>query len=224
LQFPLKWESKSATTGRIVDIIPCLYQESMRIGLTGSFGSGKTTISEFFREYGARIIDADEIAREITKKRSEACRKIIRAFGEEFYNPDQSLNRKKLAAFVFSNPKALKKLEQIVHPLVRKRELELLEQYKQDPLVVLSVPLLFEKKLDAFVDKVVVVALSKEERYKRIGRNYGLSRKEIDERLNNQMPQEEKILRADYVIDNNGSLKESQIQVKRLIEKFIAIQ
>jgi dephospho-CoA kinase len=195
----------------------------MRIGLTGSFGSGKTTISNFFREFGAYIIDADVIAREVTKIGSDGYSAIIREFGKEFLNADESLNRKKLADYVFNDPKALASLEGIIHPLVRKRELELLEMHKNDPLVVLSAPLLLEKGLEVHVDKVVVVTISDQERYKRLRQNYGLTREKIDQRLKNQMPQDEKLKRGDYIIDNSGNPAESRKQVKTLIVKFSKI-
>lgn len=196
----------------------------MRIGLTGSFGSGKTTISNFFGEFGAYIIDADVIAREVTKIGTEGHRAIVREFGKEYLNADESLNRKKLADYVFKDSKALAKLEGIIHPLVHKRELELLEMHKNDPLVVLSVPLLLEKGLEVHVDKVVVVTISDQERYKRLAQNYGLTSEEIDQRLKNQMPQDEKIKRSDYIIDNSGNPVESRKQVKALIKKFLQIK
>jgi dephospho-CoA kinase len=196
----------------------------MRIGLTGSFGSGKTTISNFLGEFGAYVIDADVIAREVTKTGSEGFRAIIREFGDEFLNTDQSLDRKGLADHVFKDPDALRKLEAIVHPLVRKRELELLEDHKNDPLVVISAPLLLEKGLKAHVDKVVVVTITEEERYKRLIRNYRLKKEEIDQRLKNQMTQDEKIKHGDYIIDNSGSPAESREQVKALIDKLSQIK
>lgn len=196
----------------------------MRIGLTGSFGSGKTTISNFFREFGAYIIDADVIAHDVTKIGSEGYDVITREFGKEFLNADGTLNRKKLADYVFNNSKALAKLEGFVHPLVRKKELELLEIHKNDPLVVLSVPLLLEKGLEVYVDKVVVVSIKDQERYKRLTRNYGITREEIDQRLKNQMPQDEKIKRSDYIIDNSGNLEESKKQVKTLMKKITHIK
>ena len=192
----------------------------MRFGLTGSLGSGKTTVSRMLTEHGFRIIDADTIAHEVTEQDSEGYREIIEAFGEEYIGRDGSLDRRKLAHHVFSEPKELEKLESIVHPLVRKREMELLEKWKQEPLVILSVPLLFEKGLERYVDKVIVVKISEKERYDRIMKNYGLSRREIKERLQNQMPQEEKVLRADYIIDNSGSLEETRKQVEDLIRKI----
>ena len=191
----------------------------MRLGLTGSFGSGKSTVARFIRQEGIPVIDADEIAHRVTRKGSEGLRKIIKEFGEEYLTAQGELDRKRLASVVFSSPQALKKLEAIVHPLVRQEELALLEKYKNEPLVVLCVPLLFEKGMDTYVDKVAVVIVDEEERYRRLNQRYGYTVEQIKERLNAQMPQEEKIRRADFVIDNSGSLAETQKQVKELIKK-----
>jgi len=189
----------------------------MRLGLTGSFGSGKTTVSDMFREHGIPVIDADVLAREVTETGEEGWRAVVETFGEKYLGEDGSLDRRKLGRRVFSNREDLQTLESIVHPLVRKRELALLEKWKEEPLVILSVPLLFEKGLHKEADQVVVVTITEEERFRRLMNRYGLTEKEIWERLNNQMPQEEKISRADYIIDNSGSLENTRKQVEGLI-------
>jgi dephospho-CoA kinase len=193
----------------------------MRLGLTGSLGSGKTTISNLLKDRGAIVIDADALAHEATKPGAEGFHTILEEFGTEYLQSDGTLDRKKLGSYVFSHPEALARLEKIVHPLVRKMELELLEEYRNEPLVVLSVPLLLENGLEIYVDKVLVVTISESERYARLTKNYGLSREEIENRLKNQMPQEEKIKMSDYIIDNSGSLEQSRKQVDLLLEKLV---
>lgn len=175
------------------------------------------------KQHGVRIIDADKIAHEVTEQGTEGYQAIIETFGEEYVGKDGSLDRRKLAQHVFSQPRELKKLEAIVHPLVRQKEMHLLEKWKREPLVVLSVPLLFEKKMEKCVDKVIVVTISEEERIDRIMKNYGLRRTEIKERLQNQMPQEEKVRRADYIIDNSGSPEETRKQVEDLLNTLTYI-
>ncbi len=192
----------------------------MRLGLTGSFGSGKSTVADFIKERGVPVIDADEIAHEVTRKGSEGFRRIIEEFGRSHLTSEGKLNRKKLAAYVFSNPEALKRLEAIVHPLVRQRELALLKKYKNEPLVVLCVPLLFEKGLDAYVDKVAVVVVKEEVRYRRLTERYGFTPEQIKERLDDQMPQGEKVRRADFIIDNSGIFDETRRQVENLLREF----
>lgn len=193
----------------------------MRLGLTGSFGSGKTTVSEMFRKKGFFVIDADEIAREVTTRGRKGFEAIVREFGEEYLTDEGKLDRKKLAHLVFNDSQSLKKLESIVHPLVRDKELELLRQHDREDLVVVSVPLMYEAGMDSDVDKVAVVAISPERRYERLQKQYGISREEIDRRLRNQMPQEEKIRKADYVIDNNGTEENTKKQVEHLIKKLL---
>ena len=170
-----------------------------------------------FREHGIPVIDADVLAREVTETGEEGWRAVVETFGEKYLGEDGSLDRRKLGRRVFSNREDLQTLESIVHPLVRKRELALLEKWKEEPLVILSVPLLFEKGLHKEADQVVVVTITEEERFRRLMNRYGLTEKEIWERLNNQMPQEEKISRADYIIDNSGSLENTRKQVEGLI-------
>jgi dephospho-CoA kinase len=192
----------------------------MILGLTGSYGSGKTTVSDYLMKQGIPIIDADIISRELTSADSEGFKEIIKEFGGEFKKSDSLLDRKKLAEYVFSNPVALKKLEKIVHPLVRKREFELLDKYRNAPVVVLSVPLLFEKKLEIAVDKVLVIKIDETKRYERLIKNYKITREEISQRLKNQMSQKEKIQRADYIIDNSSSLEKTFSQVDKLLQNI----
>lgn len=191
----------------------------MILGLTGSYGSGKSTVSRFFRERGICVIDADEIAIEVTKPGTPGHDAILREFGEEFRAADGSLDRRKLAHHVFNNPAGLKRLEEIVHPIVRKRESDLLRECVNEPLAILSAPLLFEKGLDRHVDKTLLIIISEEQRFERLMKR-GLSREEIQERLKNQMPQEEKAQRADYIIDNSGDIEQTRQQMENLLKNL----
>lgn len=192
------------------------------LGLTGSFGSGKSVVARMFAALGAIIIDADEIAKEVVKPGTPAFQEIVQAFGREVVDEQGALDRKRLAAMVFQDAAKREMLNRIVHPRVRKRELELLSQYKDNPLVVLSVPLLFENNMEHLVDKVVVVVVNEAERMRRLTEQQdGLTPDEIQRRLQAQMPQEEKRKRANFVIDNGGSLEEAQAQVKQLAAMFL---
>ena len=198
-------------------------RDSMTVlGLTGSFGSGKSVVARMFAALGAIIIDADEIAKEVVKPGTPAFQEIVQAFGREVVDEQGALDRKRLAAMVFQDAAKREMLNRIVHPRVRKRELELLSQYKDNPLVVLSVPLLFENNMEHLVDKVVVVVVNEAERMRRLTEQQeGLTPDEIQRRLQAQMPQEEKRKRANFVIDNSGSLEEAQAQVKQLAAMFL---
>jgi len=192
------------------------------LGLTGSFGSGKSVVARMFAALGAVIIDADEIAKEVVKPGTPAFQEIVQAFGREVVDEQGALDRKRLAAMVFQDAAKREMLNRIVHPRVRKRELELLSQYKDNPLVVLSVPLLFENNMEHLVDKVVVVVVNEAERMRRLTEQQdGLTPDEIQRRLQAQMPQEEKRKRANSVIDNSGNLEETQAQVKQLAAMFL---
>lgn len=188
----------------------------MFIGLTGSYGSGKSTVADFFKELGAEIIDADLIAREVSEPGGAAYSEIVDLFGKEALNPDGSLNRKKIADIVFSDNVMLKKLNDIIHPKVRLRELELRKQLKDKELVICVVPLLFENQFEKLVDRVIVVVVDDLTRIKRLTEKRKISPQEIENRLKNQLPQEQKTKRADFIIDNSGSLKKTREQVKNL--------
>jgi len=193
----------------------------MFIGLTGSFGSGKSTVAQIFKELGVEIIDADEIAKEVVLPGKSAYCEIIEIFGKEVINPDRSLNRKKIAEMVFSNEDLLNKLNSIVHPKVRERELELRDELKDKPLVVFVVPLLFEKGFEKYVDRVVAVVVDNKIRIDRLTKNQKFSPQEIQERLNTQLSQEEKIRRSDFVIDNSGSIENTRLQVVHFVNQLL---
>ncbi len=193
---------------------------SFILGLTGSLGSGKSYVSSLLSRYQARIICADQIAREVVQPGSEALQQISREFGNEYLLPDGSLNRLKLAELVFSQPDKRKSLEIIIHPKVREREEELIQQYRHDPFVVLDVPLLYETRADTLCDAVLVVSIDETVREQRLIKDRGMTSSQIQQRLKTQLPQDEKISKADYVIDNSGTREETQQQVEELIQQL----
>ncbi|MCX8036096.1 MAG: dephospho-CoA kinase [Candidatus Sumerlaeia bacterium] len=190
------------------------------IGLTGSFGSGKTTVAEMFRRRGARIIDADAIARQLVEPGSPALQEIVDLLGQPILQPDGRLNRAAVAERVFADESLRQRLNAILHPRIRAIEEEQLAQWRNEPLVVLSVPLLLENRMEHLVDCVVVVAVDEAVRAERLRRRDGLTDAQIAARLKAQMPQEEKIARADYVIYNSGSLEETERQVEELVRRI----
>lgn len=190
------------------------------IGLTGSFGSGKTTTAEMLRRAGARVIDADVIARQVVAPGSPALKEIVDLMGREVLRADGHLDRAAVAERVFGDEALRKRLNEIIHPRVREVELRQLEEWRDEPLVVLSVPLLLENGMERLVDAVVVVTVDEESREKRIGRRNGLTKRQIQARLAAQMSQEEKVARADHVIDNSGSLVSLAGQVRELLGRL----
>jgi len=190
------------------------------VGLTGCVGTGKSTVTNFFRELGAYTIDWDELAREVTHPHLRAWKEIVEYFGKDFLNEDLTINRQKLAEIVFSDKEKVAKLNQIVHPEVFREDERITSEIKRldpDALIIKDIPLLFELKLTrpVFVDKVVVVSASEQTQLRRLEEK-GMSREDARSRIKSQLPLEEKIKSADFVINNDGSLEETKKQVREI--------
>jgi len=198
-------------------------KEPYIVGLTGGIATGKSTVSNYLRHLGARVIDADEVAHQVTLPGAEGFSKLVEAFGTDVVNPDGSLNRKKLGQIVFNNEEALSVLNAIVHPLVISQIRSMIEILARDsegsgqsPCVILDVPLLFETGLDRMCNEVWVVAVGPDTQIKRLMERDGYTREEALSRIRAQMPLEEKIRRAGKVIDNSGSRRATRKQVRDL--------
>lgn len=193
------------------------------LGLTGSYGSGKSTVAAFFREAGAAIIDADRLAREVVEPGQEALGEIAEALGAEAIDAQGRLDRAAVARMVFEDPARRRVLEQIIHPRVRQRERQMIAQARArgDDLVVADVPLLFESGFDRECDRTCVVVVSEAVRRERLAR-LGVAPEEIQRRLKAQMSQEEKAARADFVIDNSGTMEQTRRQALRIAGSLIS--
>jgi dephospho-CoA kinase len=190
----------------------------MILGLTGSLGSGKSTVARMLEEQAeARIVDADEIAREVQKPGGSAFDEIVAAFGPSVLQEDGMLDRKKLATLVFADDNKRHILNSIVHPKVRAEELRMLREYRQLPLVVLVVPLLLENRMQSLVDRIVVVTVDDASRRKRLYERSAMTDGDINRCLAAQMSDEEKVAQADFVIDNSGSLDNTRRQVDDML-------
>lgn len=192
------------------------------IGLTGGTGSGKSTVSAYLREKGFCIIDADEISRELTAKGGEALGPIRERFGTEVFFEDGSLDRKKLGSIVFNDNQKLKILEEITTDIIIRKTLETVERLKSEGrqnVVVLDAPLLFECGMKDCTDENWLVTCEREKRIQRLMSRDGLERQSILDRMANQLSDEEKLLLADYVIDNSTNLTDLYSQIDRLIER-----
>ena len=188
------------------------------VGLTGSVGTGKSTVTRFFRELGAYIIDWDELARDVIRPHLRAWKEIVEYFGKDFLNEDLTVNRQKLAEMVFSDKEKVAKLNQIVHPEVFKEDERITNEIKsldRDALVIKDIPLLFELTCPIFVDKIVVVSASEQTQLRRLEEK-GMSREDARSRIKSQLPLKEKIKSADFVINNDGSLEETKKQVEEI--------
>ena len=187
------------------------------VGLTGGIVSGKTTIAKMFQELGAQVIDADEIARKVVRPGEKAWQGIVEYFGPGILREDLEINRKKLADIVFSNKEKLAVLNSITHPeiilMLKKQINQLKNKYQKNIICIVEAPLLFEAHLEDMMDKIIVVYLNREEQLKRLLLRNNLTREEAIQRIESQMPLEEKLSRADYVIDNCFSLQQTKKQV-----------
>ena len=187
------------------------------LGLTGSFGSGKTTVATLFGEWGAAVIDADALAREAVEPGQPALAEIVTQFGPAMLDAQGRLDRPRLAGRVFADRQAAARLGLIVHPFVRVRTRERLEELAGRSLVVLDVPLLFEAGMAALADKTAVVTIAENQRFLRLRRR-GFAEREVIQRLGMQMPQARKIRLADYAIDNSGTIEATRKQVQTLMD------
>jgi dephospho-CoA kinase len=189
------------------------------VGLTGGIATGKSTVTDMFRELGAYVVDADVWARRIVEPGSEALSEIVQAFGEDVLLPDGTLNRPKLGSLIFHNPDMRQQLNEITHPRVRagmREETE--EALRTEPLrpILWDVPLLFEGETLLMVDKTLVVYVDEALQLARLMHRNHLSEEEAMARIRSQLSIEDKKGRADYVIDNRGTLEETREQVQRV--------
>jgi len=195
----------------------------MILGLTGSIASGKSTVSKMISEFGIPIVDADVIAKQVVEVGQVAYQKIIETFGPKILLENGEINRPALGAIIFNNPERREELNKIVHPEVRKVMLQqsktLLDEGHR--IVILDIPLLFESKLTSLVEKTIVVYVDEENQIKRLMERNNLSEEETMARIRSQIPISEKVKLADYVIDNNDTLENTNKQVKALITKII---
>ncbi len=184
------------------------------MGLTGGIGSGKSTVAELLSSYGAVIIDADVLAREAVQPGTPGLTRVVEAFGPEVLAADGSLDRQRLATFVFGDPERLAALNAIVHPYVRQRSEELTAAAPADSVVVQVIPLLVENGLTDF-DVVVVVDSSLETQLRRLAER-GMDQTDARARIAAQATREERVAAADVVVDNDGDLPSLREQIRTL--------
>ncbi|WP_077621280.1 dephospho-CoA kinase [Sediminibacillus massiliensis] len=192
------------------------------IGLTGSIASGKSTVSTMFEKLNIPVVDADKLSRVVVEPGEEAYRKIVHAFGEDILLEDKQINREKLGRLIFSDKMKRQKLNEIVHPAVRKEMIAEKERYlsQGEKAVVLDIPLLFESNLAHFADKTIVVFVDQEVQIDRLMKRNNFTREEAMDRINSQMSLSEKVKLADEVIDNNGSIENSYEQLLHILKNW----
>jgi len=193
----------------------------VRVGLTGGIAMGKSTVSEFLRSHGAVVIDADAIAREVVEPGTPGFAQVVEEFGEEILGEDGSIDRPKLAAVVFSDEAARKRLEGIVHPLVFLRIVELEEQAPKDAVVVHDVPLLAESGRTEGFDAVVVVDAPIEAQMERMVRDRGWTEDEARARIAAQASREARRAIATYLIENTGTREDLARRVGEVFDDLV---
>lgn len=198
----------------------------LKVGLTGGIASGKSTVSKIFASFGAKVLDADEVAREVLVPGQPAWTKLRRAFGQDFFSPDGTVKRKKLRKLVFADPEKRSLLNGIVHPEVMKeinRRAKILSSSVQAEVLLVDVPLLLEVGLAERFDKVVVVYVGEDVQINRLLQRDKVSEEEAKQALKVQMALSKKVERADYVIDNSGTMEETRRQVEKVWQELLAI-
>jgi len=192
-------------------------------GLTGGMGSGKSTVGKLFQSLGAYVLDADKICRLLVEPEKPAWLEIINLLGSEVLKSDQTLDRQRIADIICKDPEKKKALEAILHPRVMEEEQAIYKDIvKDDPgaLVIIDAALLIESGNYRKVDKVVVIACDEETQLHRIMAKNRFSREDAQRRLQQQMPLQEKIKFADYVLHNDSGLSELEEKVEALFHQL----
>lgn len=190
------------------------------IGLTGGIASGKTTVSDYLKERGYTVLDADAYSRKTTAKNGPAIPAIKQAFGHDIVNTGGELDRKKLGSIIFNDADKRRQLNEIVHPLIREMMNSDEQKFIEEGHVFLDIPLLFENGLNERCDFVVTVFVDRDTQLKRLTARNKLSIEEAEARINSQMPLAEKVRMSEYRLDNNGNLEALYKQIDQFIEEL----
>lgn len=194
------------------------------IGVTGNFGSGKSTVCRILVDLGSAVIDADRLGHEAYRPHSQTWQEVIDTFGTDMLGPSGEIDRRKLGQMVFSNPAALAQLNRIVHPETYRLARQRIEDYRLQgaAAVALEATLLIEAGWTDLVDKVWLVIASKAMVIRRLEGRHGIEESQILARLESQMPTEQKVEHADDTIYNEGTLAELQSRVTELWNRLHA--
>jgi len=193
----------------------------LRVGLTGGIGSGKSAVSRFFEDLGVPVSDADVIAHTVTSNHHPALEQVAAAFGEKVIDADGNLDRDRMRQIVFDNPEERKRLESILHPIIRETMKDEVESFTA-PYCLLVIPLLVEGDKHPLVDLTLVVDAPDEARIEWIKSRSGLTEERIRSIFKAQATREQRLAAADLVIENTGTLKELQKKTLLLHETLLA--
>lgn len=197
----------------------------MIIGLTGSIASGKSTVAQMLQGYQLPIVDADIVARQVVEPGTQTLQQIAEAFGQEVMKEDGTMDREKVGAIIFHEPAQRKVLNDIIHPAIRAEMLRQRDELVQNGAahVVMDIPLLFESKLQHFVDKILVVSVTEEIQLARLMERNQLPESEARARIASQLPMSVKEKGADAVIYNNTTKEATAEQLKKILQHWAVI-
>ena len=187
----------------------------MKVGLTGGIGAGKSTVADLFSQKGGVVIRSDELARQVIEPQTPGFQQVIDRFGKEFVNSEGYIDRAKLAQIVFQDDAALKDLENIIHPLVRSKTNEIIDQHTSETIIVNEIPLLLEKKMESLFDFLVIVISSEKNRLERLAQR-GLTAEQATARMAKQVSDDERKAAADFLIVNDGNLDQLEADVEKI--------
>ena len=194
----------------------------MRVGLTGGVASGKSTVAALLRELGAVVVDSDVLAREVVEPGTPGLAAVVEAFGPEVLTADGALDRPALGAVVFGDEAARRRLEAILHPLIRARAAELEAAAPEGTVVVHDIPLLVETGQADRFDAVLVVDVPVETQVGRMVRDRGMSREDALARVAAQADREQRLAAATHVVDNTGTREDLRDRVTEVLEKLVS--
>jgi dephospho-CoA kinase len=190
------------------------------VALTGNYGMGKSTVLSLFRKFGVSTLDADEIVDSLFR-RKKILEKIRQLMGDSVFHDSGSLNKKKVAEVIFRNTRLRRSVEDALHPFVFEKIKDFLEKMNiNDKILIVAVPLVYERAYEDKFDETIVVHTTEETALHRLGMK-GVSRRDALLRLKTQMPIEEKMRRADFLITNDGTLNETKVQVEKLLKNLL---
>jgi len=196
----------------------------LNVGLTGGIACGKSTVAQMFMRMGGRLIDFDKLAHEVQEPGKPAWEDIVNCFGPGILQPDQKIDRNKMAAIVFNNPEKLRRLNTIVHPRVFEEwcaRLDAIKIKKPHAIIISDVPLLFEGGMQHLFDLTILVLIEPEKQIDRLMARNAVCREDAELRLSCQMPIRDKVKLADIVIDNAGLIHETE---KKVAEVWRSLQ
>lgn len=188
----------------------------MVIGVTGNFGSGKTTVAKMFGSLGAYVIDADKICHSLMRPGKKVYKQIVKHFGTGVLRQNKTINRHQLAEIVFDKKSQLGLLNCLVHPQAIKEINKMIQQNKHRGVLIIDAALLIETGFYKNMDAVIVVRTKRDRQIDRLMRTRCMTKGEMFKRMRLQSPLKKKLALADFVIDNNGSKKETGIQIKKI--------